>query len=244
MECVELVRTDLAAEPASVRAARHLVLDAVEGWADDDVVDAALVITSELATNATLHALTGFTVVVLRRGACLRIEVHDGSQRLPRRKHYSDQSATGRGLPLVEALSTLSGAERTEGGKVVWAELGEAPADRPGTTGSVADLRVAAPEAPPAIVEAATGSGTTSARAAPRPSGSPQTAGLRRTWSSAGSEVSRWQRTCRSSSALRRVPSADPHSSSLRPVAAGRRDDEASTGRARRGRQPQCRVLA
>lgn len=143
---VELVRTDLAGEPASVRAARRLVLTAVEAWADDDVVDAALVVTSELATNATLHAMTGFTLVVYRHGDCLRIEVHDGSKRLPRRKHYSDQSATGRGLPLVEALSTVAGAERTDSGKVVWAQIGDAPEDRPPATDRTPDL-LAAPEA-------------------------------------------------------------------------------------------------
>ena len=143
---VELVRESLPAEPASIRAARRLVLAATEGWADDDLVDAALVVTSELATNATLHAQTGFTVVVLRDGPRLRIEVHDGSQRLPRRKRYSDESATGRGLPLVEALSTLAGADRTEAGKVVWAELGGVPDVAPPGGGSEADLE--APAAP------------------------------------------------------------------------------------------------
>lgn len=143
---MELVREVLPAEPPSIRAARRLVLTATEGWADDDLVDAALVVTSELATNATLHAQTGFTIVVLRDRAYLRIEVHDGSQRLPRRKRYSDESATGRGLPLVEALSTLAGADRTDAGKVVWAELGGGADVAPPGARSEADVR--APAAP------------------------------------------------------------------------------------------------
>lgn len=144
---VELVRTDLPAEPASVRTARHLVFTAVQGWADDELVDAALVVTSELATNAALHALTGFTLVVLRHGATLRIEVHDGSARLPRRKHYSESSATGRGLLLVEALSNLAGADRTDRGKVVWAVLGDTAEGRPSAGDPGANLGVVAPRA-------------------------------------------------------------------------------------------------
>ena len=220
MDSVELVRRDLVAEPASVRTARHLVLDAVEGWADDDVVDAALVITSELATNATLHAVTGFTVVVLRLGACLRIEVHDGSQRMPRRKHYSDQSATGRGLPLVEALSTLSGAERTDAGKVVWAEVGQAPSDRPRPSDAVSDLRVMAPDVQPTSADTATAGGTTAAPTSSSAGGSAlRQSSPWRARSSAWPVPPEGHRTCRTSrAAWREQPVAGPCGSRARPA--------------------------
>ena len=123
----ELARLDLPAEPASVSRARRLVAATLRDVVDDDLVSAALVITSELATNAMLHARTDFQVAVRRDERGLRIEVQDGSPRLPRRKRYSDQSGTGRGLVLVESLSALAGAEQNEQGKVVWAVLVAAP---------------------------------------------------------------------------------------------------------------------
>lgn len=126
---VALARLELPADPASVGEARRFVLRLIDGTVDDDVVDAALVITSELATNAVLHAQTSFGIAVLRDGEALRIEVRDGSDRLPRRKRYSDHSATGRGLLLVDRLATVAGAELTGDGKVVWAVIGDPPAE-------------------------------------------------------------------------------------------------------------------
>ena len=123
MAVEELARLDLPAEPASVGRARRLVTGALRDLVDDDVLDSAAVITSELVTNAMLHAGTDFEVAVRRHETGLRIEVQDGSPSLPRRKSYSEQSATGRGLVLVESLSSLAGAERNERGKVVWAVL-------------------------------------------------------------------------------------------------------------------------
>ena len=136
VERVVLARLDLPAEPASVGEARRFVLRLIDGTVDDELVDAAVVITSELVTNAMLHAQTSFEVVVLREGDAVRIEVHDGSDRLPRRKRYSDHSATGRGLWLVETLATAAGAERTDDGKVVWAVVGDLP-DEPPAVGQV-----------------------------------------------------------------------------------------------------------
>lgn len=140
MEREVLARLDLPADPASVGEARRFVLQLVEGRIDDDLVDAAVVITSELATNAMLHAESPFEVVVLREGDAVRIEVHDGSDRLPRRKRYSISSATGRGLQLVETLATLAGAQRTNVGKVVWAVVGDLPDEPPVVRRGEADV--------------------------------------------------------------------------------------------------------
>ena len=123
----ELASLALPAEPASASRARRLVAEALRDVVDDDLLAAAMVITSELATNAVLHARTDFEVAVRRDESGLRIEVQDGNPRLPRRKRYSDESATGRGLVLVESLSALAGAEQNERGKVVWAVLVAVP---------------------------------------------------------------------------------------------------------------------
>lgn len=127
---------ELPAEPASIGEARRFVAEVLDGEVEADQLDAALVIASELATNAVLHAGTGFELVLRVGEGGLRLEVHDGDPRLPHRKRYSATSGTGRGLILVESLATVAGAEQTEGGKVVWAVLGELPAEPPVVGGS------------------------------------------------------------------------------------------------------------
>jgi hypothetical protein len=54
------------------------------------------------------------------------IQVWDASDRMPRSEQSESLSDNGRGLILVEALSTKSGVYVLEGssGKVVWAEVG------------------------------------------------------------------------------------------------------------------------
>jgi anti-sigma regulatory factor (Ser/Thr protein kinase) len=141
----ELASLELPAEPASVSRARRLVAASLRDVVDDDLVSAAMVITSELATNAMLHARTGFRVALRRDERGLVIEVQDGSPQLPRRKRYSDQSGTGRGLVLVESLSALAGAEQNERGKLVWAVLVAAPPE-PGAEGDGGSDAVAAVE--------------------------------------------------------------------------------------------------
>lgn len=175
VEMVVLARLDLPAEPASVGRARRLVASAIEGRVDDGGYDAALVITSELATNAMLHAQTDFEVVVLVSGGGIRIEVHDGSTRMPRRKRYSDQSATGRGLLLLESLATDAGAEEAAGGKVVWAIVGgtteEPPVvDRAAGAAEVVDL-AAAPSAAAFVAATVMGEAEVERGCAPRPLG-------------------------------------------------------------------------
>ena len=91
----------------------------------DDVRETASLLTSELVTNAVLHAATEVTVTLRRQGDGLRIEVADGDPQLPAPKNYDDAAATGRGLSVVTALADTWGAARQGEGKVVWFELGE-----------------------------------------------------------------------------------------------------------------------
>ena len=92
--------------------------------------DAGLV-TSELASNAVRHAATPFEVLVDLAGGHVRIEVRDGSERLPRREGATG-GATGRGLVVVDRLSSAWGSAPTGRGKVVWAELPVGGAVLPG----------------------------------------------------------------------------------------------------------------
>ncbi|HZU71977.1 MAG TPA: SpoIIE family protein phosphatase [Acidimicrobiales bacterium] len=83
-------------------------------------------IVSELVTNALLHArgCTGVQVVDLPDG--VRIEVSDARPVPPVLGLASPDAMTGRGLRLVDRLSSRWGARPVGEGKVVWAEVSEA----------------------------------------------------------------------------------------------------------------------
>ncbi len=118
-------RLILDPEPASVGAARRfvrgrLVREAIAG----DLVDTAVLLTSELVTNAVIHTDTAIEVRVALSPE-VRVEVQDLTARLPQRRSHGEESVTGRGLELVEALASRFGvALSPPGGKTVWFTLG------------------------------------------------------------------------------------------------------------------------
>ena len=61
----------------SVATARAFVRDTLQGWGFADIVDDAVVLTSELVTNAVVHAGTSADVLCLRSDHGVRIEVSD-----------------------------------------------------------------------------------------------------------------------------------------------------------------------
>ncbi|MEV7174879.1 ATP-binding protein [Streptomyces sp. NPDC089922] len=103
------------------------------GWDGGDTAEDALLVVSELVTNANLHA-DGCHELTLRGGDVFRIEVHDGVGELPRLPSGSRPGTPGgHGLQIVRRLADDWGAERHAHGKVVWAEIDAARlrADRP-----------------------------------------------------------------------------------------------------------------
>jgi hypothetical protein len=122
-------RTELAPRPASVAAARKLATAFAERHhLSDDVADVLCLVTSELVTNAVLHARTPVVLTLEVRPTMARITVRDGSRASLAVRNYSAEAVTGRGLGVVEALSRAWGAVADGDGKLVWAEfdLGEA----------------------------------------------------------------------------------------------------------------------
>lgn len=120
----------LPSTPASAGLARRMVESTLSDPEMSAASYTAAVLVSELVTNAVLHGGTPLEVVVEVDGDRVRVEVHDGSPRLPVRRDYSTLSGTGRGLLLVDSMSSSWGVERTADGKAVWFELdaSEAPA--------------------------------------------------------------------------------------------------------------------
>jgi serine phosphatase RsbU (regulator of sigma subunit)/anti-sigma regulatory factor (Ser/Thr protein kinase) len=95
------------------------------------LIDDAVLVASELAANAMLHAGGITAVKVTGAGDAVRLEVHDRTRVPPLMARQSTEAMTGRGLRLVAAISKEWGSEPTEDGKVVWAELSESHASEP-----------------------------------------------------------------------------------------------------------------
>lgn len=116
------VSPEYAAAPETVSEARRFVSATLDGWGAD--ADAATLLTSELATNAVIHARSVYTVTIERYDGQVRIGVVDRSPSQAHRRHYSSTSATGRGLAMVAELATAWGVDVVpDGGKCVWFEL-------------------------------------------------------------------------------------------------------------------------
>ena len=126
-------RVRLAAGPAAAAEARRRVRDAIRSWRVPVDLDAALLLTSELVTNAVRHEAGQRAQAVVLAIACsrgrLRVDVHDTSRSLPTVAEVpadADADAyaeTGRGLLLVETLSDEWGFYRTPAGKAVYFTL-------------------------------------------------------------------------------------------------------------------------
>jgi anti-sigma regulatory factor (Ser/Thr protein kinase) len=114
------------ADPASAAIVRRYVRESLDSLCLGS--DEAVLLANELATNAILHAQSEFVVEVSVRERTCRIGVVDHDQRRPDKIEEVDHDATrGRGLALVQALSTSWGVEDRENGKAVWCDVTVAP---------------------------------------------------------------------------------------------------------------------
>ncbi|WP_327582816.1 ATP-binding protein [Nonomuraea sp. NBC_00507] len=112
--------------PSQVSRARGIVTAAL--GRDHPLYDDVVLLTSELATNAILHTRSGaggsFTVAVTHSDSAVRVCVSDaGSDGPPCVCRTSTQATSGRGLPLIEAISHRWGFTREAGSTTVWFEL-------------------------------------------------------------------------------------------------------------------------
>ncbi|WP_007514952.1 SpoIIE family protein phosphatase [Pseudofrankia saprophytica] len=134
----------------SPRSARRFLLSALRGRIDEDTLDSALLLVTELVTNVVVHAGTPATVdVTATPSGELTVRVHDlhpvriGSSRRgggdgPAGSHEGGLGESGlgglredgRGLALVDALASSWGTQHGAGGKTVWFHLA-GPAQSP-----------------------------------------------------------------------------------------------------------------
>jgi anti-sigma regulatory factor (Ser/Thr protein kinase) len=129
---VPTAEVSVTAESRSAGVARRFLRDTLQRWDAAGYTDNAELVLTELVTNAILHAKTDIRVRVDLGPDGLRLEVVDHSPRQPIARHYSTEATTGRGLGLIEALTSRWGVQPGQAGKTVWAEL--AP-DQPASAG-------------------------------------------------------------------------------------------------------------
>jgi hypothetical protein len=120
-------RFELAAHPGSPAQARRLVRARLTDWSVcADTCDTAVLVISELVTNAIVHTASSRVVCELHdHDDTVRIAVQDEGC-APDEPHPSPQRPEeehGRGLLLVEALCRAWGAQEHGSGLLVWAEL-------------------------------------------------------------------------------------------------------------------------
>jgi serine/threonine-protein kinase RsbW len=124
----------LPAAPPAAALARQVTRAAVAAWRLGYLADSAVLLVSELVTNAVEHArpaaagtVAGTVLRLEYGGGWLRIEVHDTSPHTPRPRTPDWLDESGFGLMLVDALAAKWGVQQTAQGKAVWAELDARP---------------------------------------------------------------------------------------------------------------------
>jgi len=114
-------RVRLTAGPTAAGEARREVRAAICTWDIPVDPDLAILLTSELVTNAIRHEVTGIVMLAITCSCGqLRVDVHDTSRTLPMLVDAPVDAETGRGLMLVSTLSAEWGFYRTPAGKAVY----------------------------------------------------------------------------------------------------------------------------
>ncbi len=109
--------------PSSVSAVRRFAVAACERSGLGAVSDTVALLVSEVATNALVHGSGDVRVSVRADADRVRVEVADDSPGWPVTREAGPEAEGGRGLALVEALSSDWGTRAEGVGKVVWFEL-------------------------------------------------------------------------------------------------------------------------
>ncbi|MFI6683073.1 SpoIIE family protein phosphatase [Streptomyces sp. NPDC050485] len=129
------------AEPERIAGARKQLRELLHDWADEEQIDSAVLMISEMITNVLVHTDGDALLVAEARGPLgsrrLRVEVADASDELPHRRRPGEMASSGRGLVLMQMLADAWGVDPRGDGKSIWFELSETRA-ADGSASSVA----------------------------------------------------------------------------------------------------------
>jgi anti-sigma regulatory factor (Ser/Thr protein kinase) len=130
---IRRVDAHLTTDPRSARHARRLVADACDRWHLAGLKETAILVVSELVSNAVRYAGTDFDLTATLRGSYLHIAVRDRNPQPPLMPAPDPSVAAassppplhtnGRGLQLVDASAAAWGTTVAGDGKIVWATI-------------------------------------------------------------------------------------------------------------------------
>ncbi|WP_030302336.1 SpoIIE family protein phosphatase [Streptomyces katrae] len=127
------VLTVAQAEPERIAGARRQIRELLHDWADEEQVDSAVLMVSEMVTNVLMHTDGDALLVAEAVGELgtrrLRIEVADASDELPHKRHPGEMASSGRGVLLMEMLADAWGVDPRGEGKSIWFEMHEQAKD-------------------------------------------------------------------------------------------------------------------
>ena len=127
---METARLELPGTPVAPSVARLFVRNLCQEWGADEVCDVAELLSSELVTNAVIHAKSPVELAAAYDDSLvLRIEVYDRSpddvDRTPQTP--AEGAEGGRGLAIVARLAFRWGVDPCSTGKRVWFTLANTP---------------------------------------------------------------------------------------------------------------------
>ncbi|MFD5516708.1 SpoIIE family protein phosphatase [Streptomyces sp. NPDC127066] len=138
-----MMLTVAQAEPERIADARQQLRELLHDWASVDQLDSAVLLVSEMVTNVLVHTDVDALLVAEVTGEPgkrrIRVEVTDGSDALPHRRHPGELASSGRGLVLVEMLADAWGVDPRGQGKSIWFEFSEAADTDSGGSGASGD---------------------------------------------------------------------------------------------------------
>ena len=149
--------------------ARRQTRDALASWELGQLEETAVLLVSELVSNAVRHARSSASGLQLRLApsrSCLRIEVTDADPRPPQPRAPAGLDESGFGFVLVDALASSWGVDHAANGKTVWIELALSENGKPESRLKRSPARATDTGAPIIVQSAAASAARTVARRA------------------------------------------------------------------------------
>jgi anti-sigma regulatory factor (Ser/Thr protein kinase) len=117
------ISMDLVSDPLAPSKAREYLRGAMQTWRLDGIGSVVELLTDELVSNVVRHVGSPMHLRAQRQATAIRVEVDDESTEPPLCQHPAPSQDSGRGILLVDTLSTAWGFDLRAEGKTVWFEI-------------------------------------------------------------------------------------------------------------------------